>query len=1039
MDNLALLDATISARDQGSALSRRGALRIVGVALLSVPTLLLDRGSVQRDSLDKLLRAIDSSGVQLRGRFVGLAGPSAGSRLTRTLDVRAVAMEILKPSRATDPRAIGVAQFFAGQPDAAIESLRASARLRDASVRDWSDLAAVLLECGTTEDDPRQLGEALAAADRALERKPSMIEAQYNRAVALDALGLEHHAAEMARRYLAADTTSPWAASLRIRLKELAAPTSAERWKNSLGPLEHASEQRDTHAIAAIVNAFPQHARTWAEGEFLGQWADACLRNDVTLAAKNLQHARAVAAALAQRGDLFLADVVAGIDRHPVAARDIADAFVVYRDGRKLFASRRIAQSLAPLHESERRFRSLGSPLWRLNAYYLSNALMDADDVRGAQRALDRAEAAIPEHYLSLRAMCRWQQGNLLIREGDLYDALIETRRALDLFIRLGEGNHATRMRNSMATTLALMGRTTDAWTLRHTAVRAALRSGDRFLVEITLMGATRQAVREQQWAIARALLDAALADNVSSPRIRVDLLLWRAFADARMRGARLPANVDDAERAAQRLEDPKLREEALDWIRFAHAITLRASAPQEAIHLLTAVITWRQQNQRYAEIIAPYVERARALRALSRNADAISDLRHAINVIEAKRTEVVAPDIRDSFFGSAHDAFDELIDLYVARHDYANAFAVSEQKRARVLLDRLTPRWTAAAAPLATRLNGTQILHYTTLPQATLLNIFDSRGTRQLLLPIPRAELEARRDRFLEAIRHEDEQEARRIARQLYDSLLGAAAIGGGATVVFIPDEALSGIPFSALLDAQGRFLIEKAAVVVAPSAAMYLQRNAATRRHEHGPSLIVADPAFDTTRFPELPHLAAATREAQRIAQLLRGAAVLSGRAATPARVTELAQRSGVIHIAAHALTNPRNPSASFLILARGDHDSGLMHLDEIAPLRLDGTRLVVLAGCETATLSDGTGDLRSLAMGFLAAGSESVAASLWDIDDEAAAELSIAFYRHFASGRTPADALRFAQLDMLRSPDVRLHHVAAWAALQMYGTGL
>ena len=504
------------------------------------------------------------------------------------------------------------------------------------------------------------------------------------------------------------------------------------------------------------------------------------------------------------------------------------------------------------------------------------------------------------------------------------------------------------------------------------------------------------------------------------------------------MRGARVPADVDDARREAQKLEDPKLREEALDWIRFAHAITLRASAPQEAIHLLTAVITWRQQNQRYAEIVAPYVERARALRALSRNTDAISDLRHAIDVIEANRIEVAAPDIRDSFFGSAHDAFDELIDLYVARHDYANAFAVSEQKRARVLLDRLTPRWTAAA-PLAARLEGTQILHYTTLPQATLLSIFDSRGTRQLLLPVSRAELEARRDRFLDAIRRGDEQEARRVARQLYDNLLGAAAIGGETTVVFIPDEALSGIPFSALLDAQGRFLIEKAAVVVAPSAAMFLQRTAATPRHEHGPSLIVADPAFDTARFPELARLTGATREAQRIAQLLRGAAVLSGNTATPARVAELAQRSGVIHIAAHALTNPHNPSASFLILARGDHDNGLMHLNEINPLRLDGTRLVVLAGCETATLSDGTGDLRSLAIGFLAAGSESVAASLWDIDDDAAAELSIAFYRHFASGRAPADALRFAQLDMLRSPDVRLHHVAAWAALQMYGTGL
>jgi tetratricopeptide (TPR) repeat protein len=63
---------------------------------------------------------------------------------------------------------------------------------------------------------------------------------------------------------------------------------------------------------------------------------------------------------------------------------------------------------------------------------------------------------------------------------------------------------------------------------------------------------------------------------------------------------------------------------------------------------------------------------------------------------------------------------------------------------------------------------------------------------------------------------------------RALYDLLLGPAAerIGGRTTLVIVPDDALWTLPFEALMPAEGRYLIEDAAITLLPSAAAWLSR---------------------------------------------------------------------------------------------------------------------------------------------------------------------------------------------------------------------
>ena len=85
-----------------------------------------------------------------------------------------------------------------------------------------------------------------------------------------------------------------------------------------------------------------------------------------------------------------------------------------------------------------------------------------------------------------------------------------------------------------------------------------------------------------------------------------------------------------------------------------------------------------------------------------------------------------------------------------------------------------------------------------------------------------------------------------------------------------------------------------------------------------------------------------------------------------------------------------------------------------------RLDDTSLVILSACNTA-MGDG-GDVKfvaSLAEAFWLAGSQSVVASLWSVDDESTALLMAEFYAALRAGAPKAEALRKAQLAVRANP--------------------
>jgi CHAT domain-containing protein/tetratricopeptide (TPR) repeat protein len=129
-------------------------------------------------------------------------------------------------------------------------------------------------------------------------------------------------------------------------------------------------------------------------------------------------------------------------------------------------------------------------------------------------------------------------------------------------------------------------------------------------------------------------------------------------------------------------------------------------------------------------------------------------------------------------------------------------------------------------------------------------------------------------------------------------------------------------------------------------------------------------------------------------------------------------------VVHFATHGLLNSRRPELSGIVLSLVDEagraQEGFLRAYEIYNLKLNA-ELVVLSACSTALGKEIKGEgLAGLTRGFIYAGTPRVIASLWNVRDEATAELMKRFYRNMLAGKSsPAAALREAQISMWREP--------------------
>jgi CHAT domain-containing protein/tetratricopeptide (TPR) repeat protein len=272
---------------------------------------------------------------------------------------------------------------------------------------------------------------------------------------------------------------------------------------------------------------------------------------------------------------------------------------------------------------------------------------------------------------------------------------------------------------------------------------------------------------------------------------------------------------------------------------------------------------------------------------------------------------------------------------------------------------------------------------------------------------------------------------------------------------IIFIPQESLFTVPFPALQDEEGKYLVQKHTILTAPAIQVLdftknleIQRNRLRKKTSifTSPSsaLIVGNPVMPKIanvpgETPEqLPTLPEAEKEAKDIAKFLNTQAII-GAKATKENILSHIQKARLVHMATHGLLeyginlgDLGIPGA--LALTPADKDDGLLKSEEIIQQKLNA-ELVVLSACSTGEGRISGDGVIGLSRSFLIAGTESLIVSLWVVPDLETSKMMRVFYQYFKKNPDKAAALRQGMLEILKenSPPV------SWAAFTLIGNSL
>jgi CHAT domain-containing protein/Tfp pilus assembly protein PilF len=361
----------------------------------------------------------------------------------------------------------------------------------------------------------------------------------------------------------------------------------------------------------------------------------------------------------------------------------------------------------------------------------------------------------------------------------------------------------------------------------------------------------------------------------------------------------------------------------------------------------------------------------------------------------------------------------------------------------------------------------GTLLLSYAVGEERTTLFALRLDGSEpqlaQFSLPVKEARLRSQVGLFVQQIEAPTPVNAamRSTAQALYKDLLepAEALIDGADRILVIPDGPLHLLPFACLMRGN-QYFIERKPLHIALSATVYGELRKSRRSDQASDLELVA---FGDPRFPnwDREHFQAATDGALRMASERGGpfarlpfsrgeiegiAGLFPGhnRVFLEAQATEEAAKSLVtpvrfLHFATHGVLDERLPLNSAIVLSIPERlsegvDNGLLQAWEIIENVRWNADLVVLSACRSALGQEFAGEgLIGLTRAIQFAGSRSVIASLWNVDDRRTATLMKGLYSELRNGKTKDEALRAAQIEMLRSGAARPFY---WAAFTLNG---
>lgn len=483
--------------------------------------------------------------------------------------------------------------------------------------------------------------------------------------------------------------------------------------------------------------------------------------------------------------------------------------------------------------------------------------------------------------------------------------------------------------------------------------------------------------------------------------------------------------------------------------------------------------------------------DRGRIIEAEGKRQEAIEFYRRAIEVIEAQRSTINTEASKIGFVGDKQQVYHQLIAVLVAEGQPVPAFEYVERSKARALVDLLASKKDFAVsgadqqqvATLVKELDtveaearvqstdiptegsglrsgrdlqvkkrigavSVELASLVTVPQMaagtiqpllqpneTLLEYY-YQGEDLYVFVVNRSTVKATKlnganlvgeiGQFRAALEDPQSRRFAELSQKLYDRLIRPVEPNVTTSqLLIVAHGVLHYLPFSALNDGTN-FLIDRYSLRHLPSASV--MQFLKDRQTAKSPNVLAfGNPDLGNPQYD----LKFAQDEAVAVGKGFPNAKVLVRKDATKTAFKSLGPQFPYLHFATHGRFDPDAPLNSGLLLAGDAQGDGFLSLGELYSLRLNAD-LVTLSACETGLgkISNGD-DVVGLARGFLYAGSNTIVASLWRVDDRATSYLMTEFYANLKKSNK-RDALRQAQLAAKK----QYEHPFYWAAFQLTG---
>ena len=448
-----------------------------------------------------------------------------------------------------------------------------------------------------------------------------------------------------------------------------------------------------------------------------------------------------------------------------------------------------------------------------------------------------------------------------------------------------------------------------------------------------------------------------------------------------------------------------------------------------------------------------------RLQRAQNRTSDAIATYKRAIATLEPIRRQMLHGFRRqqDMFAERVKPIYLELVDLFLQSAVKASSKAVRDELlmatrdtmeglKTAELEDIFQDECVAAEVsdgPGSGRNGSPATAHRNIEPDVALLYPIPLEDRLALLLefadgltyisvPVTAGKLNQAARRLRRHLQSWDdfEDDAQNLYRWLIAPISDALAARHIQTLVVAPEGALRLIPFAALWSGD-QFLVEQYAVVTIPAFDLTDPRRVSRTETRVLINGLTKAKTVGDMRFSDLPGV---RDEVSGIRKLL-GGEILLDEAYTVENLANAFKQTeySILHLATHGFFGG-SPDETFLLTHDGTLTMNRLEwLIGLSRFRKQKVELLTLSACQTAE-----GDERAafgLAGVAVKAGVKSALATLWSVDDQAAAQLIHHFYTLYKQpGMTKARALQKAQLNLLEQP--RYWHPSFWSCFLLIG---